>query len=178
MLAYGEAAIHNMDGFHLQNVRSRTRTSPRTGLLMIRDHRGVPLGLIRDAIRGSSNGSEYSSGVACEAKLLAASTESLVLPSRFLAAFPLLEHYCSNRYLCVPVPIEIVWGRVKTLKKRKRTKLGKDRRRKHKHWQVTVFYKDGEKFARVYTDRAKASKFAERQRKSPVVKTARVLQVS
>jgi len=64
------------------------------------------------------------------------------------------------------------------LKKRKRTKLGKDKRRKHKHWQVTVFYKDGEKFARVYTDRAKASKFAERQRKSPVVKTARVLQVS
>jgi hypothetical protein len=29
-----------------------------------------------------------------------------------------------------------------------------------KHWQVTVFYKDGEKFARVYTDRAKASRFA------------------
>jgi len=65
-----------------------------------------------------------------------------------------------------------------TLKKRKRTKLGKDRRRKHKHWQVTVFYKDGERFARVYTDRVKATKFAERQRKSPVVKTARVLQIS
>src|ERR1700676_4159873 len=60
---------------------------------------------------------------------------------------------------------------------RKRTKLGKDRRRKHKHWQVTIFYRDGERFARVYTDRAKAAKFAERQRKSPVVKTARVLQV-
>jgi hypothetical protein len=60
---------------------------------------------------------------------------------------------------------------------RKRTKLGKDRRRKHKHWQVTVFYKDGERFARVYTDREKAAKFAERQRTSPVVKTARVLQV-
>ena len=60
---------------------------------------------------------------------------------------------------------------------RKHTKLGKDKRRKHKHWQVTVVYKDGERFARVYTDRAKAAKFAERQRKSPVVKTARVLQV-
>jgi len=60
---------------------------------------------------------------------------------------------------------------------RKRIKLGKDKRRKHKHWQVTVFYKDGERFARVYTDREKAAKFAERQRKSPVVKTARVLQV-
>jgi hypothetical protein len=65
----------------------------------------------------------------------------------------------------------------KAPKKRKRTTLGKDGRRKHKHWQVTVFYKDGERFARVYTDRTKASKFAERQRKSPVVKTARVLQV-
>ena len=66
----------------------------------------------------------------------------------------------------------------KALKKRKRTTLGKDKRRKHKHWQVTIFYKDGERFARVYTDQTKASKFAERQRKSPVVKTARVLQVS
>jgi len=65
----------------------------------------------------------------------------------------------------------------KTKTIRKRTKLGKDRRRKHKHFQVTVFYKDGERFARVYTDKAKASNFAERQRKSPVVKTARVLQV-
>jgi hypothetical protein len=65
----------------------------------------------------------------------------------------------------------------KTKTIRKRTKLGKDRRRKHRHWQVTVFYKDGERFARVYTDKGKASKFAERQRKSPVVKTARVLQV-
>lgn len=67
--------------------------------------------------------------------------------------------------------------RKRLVKKRKRTKLGKDKRRKHRHWQVTVFYKDGERFARVYTDRAKASRFAERQRKSPVVRTARVLQV-
>jgi hypothetical protein len=67
---------------------------------------------------------------------------------------------------------------VQTLKKRKPTKLGKDKRRKHKHWQVTVFYADGEKFARVYTDRDKATSFAERQRKSPVVKTARVIEVS
>ncbi len=64
------------------------------------------------------------------------------------------------------------------MKKRKPTKLGKDKRRKHKHWQVTVFYADGEKFARVYTDRDKATSFAERQRKSPVVKTARVIEVS
>jgi len=62
--------------------------------------------------------------------------------------------------------------------KRKRTQIGKDKRRKHLHWQVTLFYKDGERFARVYTDRDKAAKFAARQRKSPVVRTARVLQVA
>ena len=61
--------------------------------------------------------------------------------------------------------------------KRRKAPFRKDKRRKHKHWQVTVFYKDGERFARVYTDRTKAVKFADRQRKSPVVKTARVLQV-
>ena len=75
------------------------------------------------------------------------------------------------------VDIEIVELMPKIKTPRKRTKLGKDKRRKHKHWQVTVFYKDGERFARVYTDRDKASRFAERQRKSPVVKAARVLQV-
>jgi hypothetical protein len=62
-------------------------------------------------------------------------------------------------------------------KRRKRTKLGKDRRRKHRHWLVTVYYHDGEKFARVYIDRAKAAKFAARQKKSPVVKATRVVQV-
>jgi hypothetical protein len=56
--------------------------------------------------------------------------------------------------------------------------FGKDRRRKHHHWLVTVYYADGEKFGRVYTDREKASRFAERQRRSPVVKSARVSQVS
>ncbi len=66
---------------------------------------------------------------------------------------------------------------VEPLRKRKRTKFGKDRRRKHRHWQVTVYYQDGEKFARVYTDRVKATKFAERQKKSPVVKAARVMQL-
>ncbi len=56
--------------------------------------------------------------------------------------------------------------------------FGTDRRRKHHHWLVTVYYADGEKFGRVYTDRDKASRFAERQRRSPVVKSARVTQVS
>jgi hypothetical protein len=61
---------------------------------------------------------------------------------------------------------------------KKRTAFGKDRRRKHRHWQVTVYYRDGNKFARVYTNREKAAGFAERQKKSPVVKTARVVLIS
>jgi hypothetical protein len=43
---------------------------------------------------------------------------------------------------------------------------------------VTVYYADGEKFGRVYTDKEKAGRFADRQRRSPVVKSARVSQVS
>jgi hypothetical protein len=65
----------------------------------------------------------------------------------------------------------------KTTNKEK-SSFEKDRRRKHHHWLVTVYYADGEKFGRVYTDRDKASRFAERQRRSPVVKSARVSQVS
>lgn len=64
-----------------------------------------------------------------------------------------------------------------TRKKRAKSKLGKDKRRKHRHWQVTVFYKDGERFARVYIDRDKATRFAARQKRSPVVRSARVLEV-
>jgi hypothetical protein len=59
-----------------------------------------------------------------------------------------------------------------------RTNLRKDQRRKHHHWQVTLYYPDGEKFARTYTDHKKANAFAERQRQSPVVKLARVIKVS
>ncbi|MGH9592761.1 MAG: hypothetical protein ACRD5L_06695 [Bryobacteraceae bacterium] len=58
------------------------------------------------------------------------------------------------------------------------TKFGTDKRRKHRHYQVTVFYADGERFARVYTDKAKATRFADRQKRSPVVKSARVQQLS
>jgi hypothetical protein len=64
------------------------------------------------------------------------------------------------------------------MKIRKRTSFRTDKRRKHHHWQVTVFYKDGETFIRVYSDREKAAGFAERQKKSPVVKMARVTQLS
>jgi hypothetical protein len=41
-----------------------------------------------------------------------------------------------------------------------------------------MFYEDGETFARVYTDRKKAACFANRQKKYPVVKTARVTKFS
>ncbi|HXP82883.1 MAG TPA: hypothetical protein VN976_23480 [Verrucomicrobiae bacterium] len=60
---------------------------------------------------------------------------------------------------------------------RKRTEFGKDKRRKHRHWLATIFYRDGERFARTYTDHKKAIAFAERQKKSPVVKLARVTQI-
>lgn len=70
----------------------------------------------------------------------------------------------------------MLWG--PTVKKtRKKSKLGKDKRRKHRHWQVTVYYQDGEKFARVYIDRDKAVNFAERQKRSPVVRTTRILEI-
>jgi hypothetical protein len=59
-----------------------------------------------------------------------------------------------------------------------KSRLGRDKRRKHHHWQVTVYYKDGEKFARVYIDRHKAEGFAARQKRSPVVRTARILEVN
>jgi hypothetical protein len=64
------------------------------------------------------------------------------------------------------------------MRPRKLTSYKKDKRRKHHHWQVTVFYTDGERFARTYTIHAKAAGFAERQRKSPVVKMARVIEIS
>lgn len=62
--------------------------------------------------------------------------------------------------------------------KREKTNYNRDKRRKHHHFLVTVFYADGEKFGRVYTDKDKADRFAERQKKSPVVKSARVTMVS
>ena len=61
--------------------------------------------------------------------------------------------------------------------KREKAKVDTDRRRKHRHWQVTVYYHDGEKFARVYIDRERAEAFAARQKKSPIVKAARITEV-
>jgi hypothetical protein len=53
----------------------------------------------------------------------------------------------------------------------------KDKRRKHRHWLSTIFYRDGERFERTYIDRQKAIAFAARQRRSPVVKMARVTEL-
>jgi hypothetical protein len=66
---------------------------------------------------------------------------------------------------------------VKKTKAKKSSRLRTDKRRKHRHWQVTVYYHDGEKFARVYIDRERAERFAERQKKSPVIRTTRILEV-
>lgn len=70
-----------------------------------------------------------------------------------------------------------VFANVKKTKSKKTAQGRKDRRRKHRHWQVTVYYRDGEKFARVYIDRERAASFAERQKRSPVVKATRILEV-
>ncbi|MGH9762466.1 MAG: hypothetical protein ACREDR_28955 [Blastocatellia bacterium] len=62
-------------------------------------------------------------------------------------------------------------------KGKKSSRLHRDRRRKHRHWQVTVYYHDGERFGRVYIDRDRAERFANRQKKSPIVKATRILEV-
>ena len=62
---------------------------------------------------------------------------------------------------------------------RKRRSIFKtDRRRKHHHWLATIYYHDGEKFARVYLDQEKAKRFAQRQKKSPMVASTRVTELS
>jgi hypothetical protein len=59
-----------------------------------------------------------------------------------------------------------------------RKAIPNDRRRKHHHWVATLFYADGERFERVYLDRGKAQRFAERQKKSPLVVKTRVTEQS
>jgi len=64
------------------------------------------------------------------------------------------------------------------MKIRMRRPTFNDKRRKHHHWQVTIYYGDGEKFARTYTVRERAVAFAKRQKNSAVVKRTRVAQLS
>src|SRR5579862_1011536 len=78
------------------------------------------------------------------------------------------------------VIVQITEDQPRMAKRKRAVKSGGkrgDRRRKHRHWQVTVYYNDGEKFARVYIDRERAERFADRQKKSPVVKATRILEV-
>jgi hypothetical protein len=53
----------------------------------------------------------------------------------------------------------------------------RDKRRRHRHWKVTITYHDGEQFARVYSDRERAARFTARQMKSPTVKATRIMEV-
>jgi hypothetical protein len=64
------------------------------------------------------------------------------------------------------------------MKPRNPTIFETDKRRKRHHFVVTLFYADGESFSRTYTDHGKAKKFAQRQKKSPVVACTRVTQAS
>ena len=66
----------------------------------------------------------------------------------------------------------------KTKAVQKPAKFNGDGRRKHRHWEVTIFYHDGNKFARVYIDRQRAERFAERQKRSPVVQATRIREVN
>ncbi len=66
---------------------------------------------------------------------------------------------------------------MKKKRAKKSSRMDRDKRRKHQHWQVTVFYHDGERFARVYIDRDRAQRFAARQKKSPIVKATRIMEV-
>jgi len=65
-----------------------------------------------------------------------------------------------------------------TSRSNRTSRVHRGRPRKHRHWKVTVHYRDGEKFARVYIDRDRAARFAERQKASPVVRSARVTEVN
>jgi hypothetical protein len=82
-----------------------------------------------------------------------------------------------SRVLGVPVAKKKEPTETKTKPARETSRFLHDGRRKHRHWEVTIFYHDGQRFSRVYIDRERAQRFAERQRKSPIVRTAKVREV-
>jgi hypothetical protein len=65
-----------------------------------------------------------------------------------------------------------------SIKKRNKPPFSKDGRGKHRQWQTTIHYADGEKFARVYIEEARARRFADRQKKSPLVEPTRVQEIN
>jgi uncharacterized protein YhbP (UPF0306 family) len=64
-----------------------------------------------------------------------------------------------------------------SIKNGTKTVFGWDRRRKHEHWQATIFYADGEKFVRVYISKERAKRFADKEKKSPIVKRTLVRRI-
>jgi uncharacterized membrane protein len=70
----------------------------------------------------------------------------------------------------------LAWWR-RAQERRDRGSLAVGYRKPIKH-RTTVFYHDGEKFARTYFDKIRAHRFAKRQQASPVVARTRVLQVA
>jgi hypothetical protein len=99
-----------------------------------------------------------------------------LLPHVALAPAPLVCD--SSHHYRLEQESTVTKGTPKNSAKVDKAAFNKDRRRKHHHYLVTVSYADGEKFGRVYTDKDKASRFADRQKRSPVVKSARITQVS
>ena len=106
----------------------------------------------------------------------------VLLPSNYPSGFGHHINHCPSSDSC-PIPFTVTW---ETRKKFKDTPIPKakiisiegDKRRKYHHWLVTVAYSDTETFGRVYNDLEKANKFAARQRKSPVVQSVDVKQLS
>lgn len=66
---------------------------------------------------------------------------------------------------------------VATQPKQKRTEPGKGGRRKYDYFQVVITYHDGDEFSRTYTNQEKAKGFAKRQKRSPMVKAVRVIEI-
>jgi hypothetical protein len=64
-----------------------------------------------------------------------------------------------------------------SIPRKNKTVFGWDRRRKHEHWQATIFYADGEKFAGVYVSKGRAKRFADKEKKSPIVKRTLVRRI-
>jgi hypothetical protein len=63
-------------------------------------------------------------------------------------------------------------------KRRRESAFENDRRRRRHHWAVTIEYRDGKQFRRIYTNEENARGFAARQKKSPVVGKATVRLIS
>lgn len=51
--------------------------------------------------------------------------------------------------------------KIKSQKQYRKTAFSIDNRRKHRHWKVTLTYRDGEQFSRIYIDRRKVCHAAE-----------------